>query len=411
MSTASRPFDIVVHGATGFTGRQAAEYLATRAPRGLRWAVSGRDLKRVEKVKDELQGRPNPPGGALRADGTDAPLCGTMAREARVVLTTAGPYAKFGDGVVDACVAEGTDYVDITGETPWVRRVIDRHHATARERGLRIVPCCGFDSVPSDLGALLGVERLRARGEATARVRGFFSGRGGLNGGTLDSALNLGDREAARQLADPSLLTPPGPRADEARARCPDRKGPTFDVTRGGWAAPFVMAQVNSRVVRRSDALLAEVGRGHGPHFVYEEFMDLGPRAGRAKASLVAGALLAAEVAMRTRLGRAVARRLGPAPGEGPSEATMDGGWFRTELVATGERGGIARVTIAGQGDPGNRSTIRMLCESALALALDREALASLPLQGGVLTPATAFGMTLRDRLVAAGMTLEVVDG
>lgn len=406
----ARPYDIVVHGATGFTGKQCAAYLGEHAPASLRWAVSGRDLKRVEAVKAELAGAKNPPAGALQADGTDAAACGAMAREARVVLTTAGPFARFGSGVVEGCVREGTDYVDITGETPWVRDMIDRHHDAAVARGIRIVPCCGFDSIPSDLGTLLVVERLRAHGEATARVTGWFSGRGGLNGGTLASALNLGDPEAARRIADPILLNPPSARTDELRRRSPDRKGPTFDEVRGSWGAPFVMAVVNTRIVRRSDALLAEVGRGHGPRFVYEEFTDLGPRAGRVMATVAAGAMAAADKALRTRVGRAVAAKLGPAPGEGPSERTMDEGWFRTELVGTGERGRVVHGTVASKGDPGNRSTVRMLCESALALVLDRPKLDALPHRGGVLTPATAFGTVLVDRLRAAGMTLDARD-
>lgn len=404
----SRPFDIVVHGATGFTGRQCATYLSERP--GVRWAVSGRDLTRLERIKDELKSAKNPPGGALHADASSPPTCGAMAREARVVLSTAGPFAKLGDPIVDGCVAEGADYVDITGETPWARRVIDRLHEAALAKGLRLVPFSGFDSIPGDLGALLVVERLRERGESTETTRAWYSGKGGLNGGTLQSAIGIAEA-GTRELHDPVLLSPPALRTDAERARAgDDPRGPTFDPVRGAWGAPFFMGPINSRVVRRSDALFGEVGRGYGPRFNYAELQDLGRWNGRATAALVSAGLAAADVGLRLRLGRALANKLGPAPGQGPSVETMDGGWFRTEVGGQGERGSVARAVIAGKGDPGNRSTVRMLCESALALVLDRARLDQLPHRGGVLTPATAFGRVLVDRLRAAGLSIDVRD-
>ena len=401
----ARRFDVTLYGATGFVGRQTARYFAAQGQgQDLRWAVAGRSAAKLEALRAEhIEAAP----GVLVADAGDAAALDALAAQSRVVLSTAGPFARYGSELVAACVRHGTHYVDITGETPWVREMIDRHHAEAARRGTRIVPGCGFDSVPSDLGAWLVARALHAQhGERCARVKACFSMRGGLNGGTAASLFNTLDEGVQAQLDDPFLLNPEGTAPVNAAAHR-DPLGALRDADFDCWLAPFVMGPINTRVVRRSAALLAARGP-YAPGFHYQEYTRIGRGAG---AALAATALAVGMAAGRTALAveplRRVAQRFAPAPGEGPSERTMDSGSFRCELIGVGERGSVQRGRIAGRGDPGNRATMVFVCESALALARDAGKLPGGARFGGVLTPSTAFGAVLAGRLRAAGMTIE----
>ena len=399
-----RNFDLIVYGATGFVGRQTARYIADHAA-GLRWAIAGRSAAKLDALCRELG---QTPPGIVVADAGDAAALDALAAQSRVVLSTAGPFARFGSGLVAACVQHATHYVDITGETPWVRQMIDRHHAAAAKSGTRIVPGCGFDSVPSDLGAWLVASALwRQHGERCASVKACFSMRGGLNGGTAASALAaLDDKAAQAQFDDAFLLNPRGMApADTASHR--DPAGALHDSDFDAWLAPFVMGPINSRVVRRSAALLAGSGP-FAPDFQYREYARVGRGASAAlAASAVAIGIAAGRTALAFAPLRRVAARFVPAPGEGPSERAMDGGSFRCELFGVGERATVQRGRIAGRGDPGNRATTIFVCEAALALALDAPRLPGGAQWGGVLTPATALGAVLAERLRAAGMTVE----
>jgi short subunit dehydrogenase-like uncharacterized protein len=407
---AEREFDIVIYGASGFVGRQAVAHLAEHAG-SLRWALAGRSQAKLEAVRQTC-GPGAATAGLLVAVADDAPALAALAARARVVLSTAGPFARYGDALVDACVAHGTHYVDITGETPWVRRLIDRHHARAAADGTRIVPCCGFDSVPSDLGAWLVAHALWFdHGEACVEVKARFALRGGVNGGTLASALGVLDAGDQDAFEDPFLLSPAGQvPADMLRHR--DPRLPRRDADFGGWIGPFFMGPVNTRVVRRSAALLTAAGDpAYAPGFAYQEWLKLG----RGPAAAAAGCVMAvgagvARVALAAPSVRVLARRLIPAPGEGPSERSMDRGHFRCELVGRGVRGTVVRGLVAGSGDPGNRATTVFVCEAALALATQADALPS-SVPGGVLTPATAFGEVLAKRLMNAGMDIRPVSG
>jgi len=397
----TRPCDVVLYGASGFVGRQAADYLALRATR-LRWAVAGRSAERLQAVLGDI----GVAGvGLVVADAADAGALDALAASTRVVLNTAGPFARHGSELLAACVRHGTHYVDITGETPWVREMIARHHDAAARRGTRIVPGCGFDSVPSDLGAWLVAQALRlCHGERCTEVKACFSMRGGLNGGTVASLLALMDSGHGRELADPFLLDPPGSVHGDAGAHA-DPVAPHRDADFDAWVGPFVMGPVNTRVVRRTAALAT--GGPFAPDFRYQEYLRLGRGAvaALAAAGLSVGTL-AAQGALAYRPLRRLAAALAPAPGEGPSRRTMDEGWFRCELVGVGERGTRLRGGIAGRGDPGNRATTTFVCEAALALAQDFDQLPGGPSFGGVLTPALAFGGVLAARLRAAGMTV-----
>jgi short subunit dehydrogenase-like uncharacterized protein len=398
----TRDFDVILFGATGFTGRQTVEYFARHAPRGLRWAIAARSRAKLELVRAEA-GLPADAVELIVADSGDQASIDAMVARTRVIATTAGPFALYGTPVVDACVRLGTHYCDITGETPWIRAMIDAHHARAAADGTRIVMCCGFDSVPADIGTFLLVRALREARTGTAGVRAYYRGTGGFNGGTVASMANIYASSGAR-LADPFLLDPAIEHSPRQQAQSRDVQAPFYDARIGTWVGPFLMAVINTRVVRRSAALAAERGAPYGADFVYQEYQRYGSPLAAPKAVVTTALLGVVDAAFRTAAGRKSFTKL-LAPGAGPSPQSMDRGWFRTDLRATGEDGRAIKCTIKHKGDPGNRATVRFLCESALALALDGDAL---PAGGGVLTPATALGDVLARRLRAAGVEMTV---
>ncbi|MFT4703807.1 MAG: short subunit dehydrogenase-like uncharacterized protein [Bradymonadia bacterium] len=397
--------DLILFGATGFTGRQTADYIASHtAPGELRWAVAGRNAAKLKIVADKARAAGHDVEEIV-ANSDDSATIDAMVERGRVIVTTAGPFAKYGEPVIAACARLGRDYLDITGETPWARRMIDRYGAQAAESGARVVPFCGFDSVPSDLGAWLAVRALQEAGEEPALVQCLFSAKGGFNGGTLASAFHIAEHEKPRDLAHPFLLDPD-----------PDKRKPLWSEHRDPlkpwrvdalerWAGPFFMAPINSRVVRRSEALFAGYGEGYGEAFAYREGMLASRGLGQVAAWSLAGAQAGFAAALSTPGVSSVVRKLGPKPGEGPSDATMDGGFFRAKVVAKSASGVTAIGEVSGSGDPGNRVTVRILCEAALALLFNRD---ELPERSGFLTPATAFEDVLVERLRAAGMTLVV---
>ena len=402
-------YDIILYGASGFTGRQTVGYFAEHAAGGeVRWAIAGRNRKRLEAVKGVLAPH-RADVGVIEADSADRAAVEAMVAQTRVLLTTAGPFSRYGGSLVDACVRQGVDYVDITGETPHVRRLIDTHQAEAAEKGVKIIPFCGFDSVPSDLGVLLVADHTRRElGQPCREVRSFFSSRGGVNGGTVASFFEILEADRMALFRDPILLNPPDRRSEEERARSRDPDGPYFEPDIQAWAAPFVMAPINTRVVRRSNALFAGWGEAYGPRFTYQEYMKVGRPLPRLQATAwAAGNRLVLGVGGRRGV-RDVLRRVLPKPGAGPSEKMMDEGFFRCRLVGVAEDGRKVFATVSGTGDPGNRVTVRILCESALALALQREELPGGPGRGGILTPATGLGHVLAERLRRRGMRLEV---
>jgi len=399
----TREHDIVLHGATGFVGALVAAYLAEAAPAGVRIALSGRSRDKLERTRAELP--PSALGWDLVvADAADPTALAAVAGSTRVVVSTVGPYTAYGLPLVEACARAGTHYADLTGEVLFVREAIDRCDAVARESGARIVHSCGYDSVPSDLGVLLLHE---AAGEL-ADVRLVARMKGGFSGGTVASMRAQMDAvrhdPAARRLAaDPHALSP-DPAAEPAPVQPPDA-GPPSRLRDGTWTAPFIMAGYNTRIVRRSNALTDwSYGRG----LRYGELMGCGrgvrgaAAAGAVTAGLV-GALAGISAAMTTAPTRALLDRVLPAPGSGPSAATRAAGWFRSELHAVASGGRRFRAVVAGPGDPGYAATAVMMGESALCLAED-----DLPERAGSLTPATAMGTALVERLRKAGHTYDV---
>ena len=395
-------YDVVIYGATGFTGTQAAEYFDAHVGGTLRWAIAGRSETKLNELRADLHTKPD----VIMADADDAAAIDQMVARTRVIATTAGPFARYGEAIVRSCAARGVDYVDITGETPWVRRMIDRYEHRAIASGAKLVPFCGFDSVPSDLGTHLLVAHFREQNKTTRNVRAFQRMRGGVNGGTIASMTNMLASADRNLTDDPLLLNPDEHRtSDEALANL-DPATAQFDPDLRRWVAPFFMGPINTRVVRRSHALSSQWQIPYGERFRYQEFWDLGESAGyTANAMAAFGTGLFQSVMRMPGVGRFV-EAIAPAPGDGPSEDAMDNGFFECRLVGTADDGAKAWALVADTGDPGNRATVKFLCESALALAMQRDQLPGGANRSGVLTPATAFGDVLVERLRAAGMTL-----
>ncbi len=414
MSKAERELDVVLWGASGFTGALTAEYLTRRYGGDLRYALAGRDQAKLESLRDDLT-IIDPSAASLPiliGDGLDRSSLDPIVGRTRVMCTTVGPYLKYGADLVASCVEQGTDYCDLAGEIPFMRAMIDRHHDRARETGARIVHCCGFDSIPSDLGVLMMQEEMKERhGVVCDEVRLYVTGsRGQASGGTVASLLNLADevekdRSMRKLLANPNALLP---RSDGTAPAEPEQRGVLYDDRIGAWTAPFIMSRINTRVVRRSNALM---GYAYGESFEYTEAMAFGGSVPGffASAAIAAGVGLIDGFVRVGPLRRLLGRTVLPKPGQGPSREQMEEGYFRMRLLgrSTLEDGTTVELSgrVGGDNDPGYRDTATMLAESAVCLA--RDELAS---DGGVITPAVAMGMRLVERLRKAGIMFEVAD-
>ncbi|OBB43240.1 trans-acting enoyl reductase family protein [Mycobacterium sp. 852002-51961_SCH5331710] len=411
-STSQREFDIVVYGATGFVGKLTAEYLARTAPE-VRIALAGRSHDKLVAVRDSLGGKAAS-WPLITADASQPSTLNAMAAQTRVVVTTVGPYARYGLPLVAACAAAGTDYADLTGEPLFMRDSIDQYHEQAAGTGARIVHSCGFDCIPSDLTVFALHRRAQQDGageltDTNLVLRGF---KGGVSGGTAASLIEVmreaaGNPEARRLMNDPYTLSQDRANEPEFGGQ-PDlrwRRGAEIaPELRGYWFGPFAMAAVNTRIVRRSNELL---DHAYGRRFEYGEQMSMGKSALAPVASALSAAGNTATMALGTRFFHRVPNKLVervlPKPGTGPSERVRESGYYDVETYATTTTGVRYRAVMSQKGDPGYKATSVLLGESALALALDRDQLSDLR---GVLTPAAAMGDALLTRLPAAGVTL-----
>ncbi len=388
---ADRDFDIVLFGATGFTGRLTAEYLARHAPDGLRWALAGRNRDKLEEVRNHLA---TISGSAadlelLHADVTDPTSLVQVAERARVVITTVGPYLAYGEPLVAACADAGTDYVDLTGEPEFVDRMYLRHHRAAVASGARIVHACGFDSIPHDLGALYTVQQLPD--DAPITLRGVVRSGGTASGGTIHSALNQFARARRMKEAYSARRRAEGKPADGRRSRAVSGT-PHKDSVLGYWLLP--LPTIDPIVVARSGAALP----AYGPDFRYSHYAGTKTIRYAAGGALVVGALAAAAQVGPVR--RFLLDRV--AQGEGPDEARRDSSWFTVDFV--GESGGRTVHTRVSGGDPGYTETSMMLAESALCLVLDDN-----PSTAGQVTTAQAMGDNLLARVQAGGLRFETL--
>jgi len=405
----ARDFDVVLFGASGFTGRQTVEYFARSADTArLRWAIAGRHREALEAVVASIGATTATPE-ILVADSRDQASIDAAVGRTHVLLSTAGPFRQYGTAVVDACVRFKTHHVNITGETAWVRAMIDRYHDRAAASGTRIVPFCGFDSVPSDIGAYLLARHARlVLGASCREVRAYFQMRGGVNGGTIATAFDATHAANAAEMSDPFLLDASGERDAHVEELSRDLRAPRYDAELGTWIGPFVMAPTNTRVVRRSASFARQWGESYGPEFIYQEYLKFNPPFARARAMAATMALGLFLSALRRPLTRRMLQRVLPSPGSGPSRESIEHGWFTCELRGSTTSGKRLRGVIRHQGDPSNHATVTYVCESALALVHGADALPGGPERGGVLTPATAFGDVLVDRLRTVGVRIDI---
>ncbi len=386
-----RRYDLALFGATGFTGGLTAEYLAASGPAGLRWALVGRNRAKLEAVRARLAAGSAavPPPDLIEADAADRAALADVAAAAKVVITTVGPYALYGEPLVAACAAAGTDYVDLTGEPEFVDRIWVEHHAEAERSGARLVHCCGFDSIPHDLGAYFTVQQLPEG--VPLKLDGYARTNGSFSGGTYHSAINGFAR--ARQ----TMAAAKQRRRDERRPAGREVHSAPFALRReprfGGWAV--TLPTIDGSVVRRSAAALDRYGPDftYGHHLVAKRLATIGAIAGG-----VGAVALMAPLPPTRRLLLGI-----KSPGEGPGEAERARSWFKVNFV--GEGGGKRVVTEVSGGDPGYGETSKMLAESGLCLAFDE-----LPPSAGQVTTATAMGDALLARLQRAGIAFRVLE-
>lgn len=391
--------DVVVFGATGFTGRLVAEYLqATQGGSGaVRWGLAGRDATRLAQVRQAIGAAPDLP--LLTADAAQPGDMARLVQQARVVISTVGPYQRHGQPLVDACAANGTDYVDLCGEPLWMAQMIPRLQAPAAASGARIVFSCGFDSIPFDLGVVFLQDEMSRRfgapaAEVRARVRRL---KGGFSGGTVASALATVEQAAANPalaalMDNPFALTPgfTGPLQ-------PDGQAAGFDEWADAWCAPFVMAPINTKNVHRTNAL-----RGHpwGTGFRYDERQQTGrgPRGEKAARAMAWQARVQARL-LRLRPARTLLQRLVlPRPGQGPGPQARERGLYEVAFTGCSAQGQRLTAVVTGDRDPGYGSTCKLVSESALCLLQDVPRSAT---PGGVWTPGAAMGLALVRRLQA----------
>jgi short subunit dehydrogenase-like uncharacterized protein len=388
----SSKFDIIVYGATGFTGQLVAEYLAAhyRGDGNLKWAMAGRSLDKLASVRDAIGAAADT--ALIVADAGDPPSLKAMVDQTKAVLSTVGPYQLYGSELVAACAATGTDYLDLCGEPVWMRQMIDAHQATAQSSGARIVFSCGFDSLPFELGVFFCQETAKkVLGGPVNRVKGRVRAmKGTFSGGTAASikatfAAAAKDLSLVALLKNPFALTP-----DFEGPKQPPGNKPAFDQDLDAWTAPFVMATINTRSVHRSNFLM---GFPYGRDFVYDEMVLTGPgEKGEANAKLV--------VAANAQMGGAG----GPKPGEGPSKEQRETGHYDLLFVGLAPDGRQVRVAVRGDRDPGYGSTSKMIGECAVCLLRDTP-----EVRGGIWTPGAAMGHRLIKRLVGnAGLTFDV---
>jgi short subunit dehydrogenase-like uncharacterized protein len=403
-----KPFDIVIFGATSFVGKIVCHYLNEELQdKTLHWAMAGRSKARLNQVTLSL-GKPHHAINSIVADASDEEALRRMVRKTRVVVSTVGPYALYGETLVKVCAEEGTDYCDLTGEPQWIRRMIDRYQSTAQGSGARIVHCCGFDSIPSDLGVYFLQQVAKKQfgspcQQVKMRVKGL---KGSASGGTIASMVNLfkeasGDKHLREEIKDPYSLCPPTPEARPTQHSVKVEYDADFD----SWAAPFVMAVINTRVVLRSNALL---NPPYHRHFLYDEaLLTGGEPEGKKRARKTALGLALIPIVMTVPPLRWLALKFLPEPGEGPPPEEQRNGYFDLRFHGTTEQGQSLLVRVTGDRDPGYGSTAKMLAQAGICLALDipRE-----KLPGGFWTPATALGRKLIRRLIDhAGMQFQLL--
>ena len=393
----NRKYKIVIFGATGFTGELCAKFMSEKYS-DIPIAIAGRNLEKLEKIKNK-HGLPFP---IVVADAFDVSALEKMCKDTEVVLSTAGPYHKYGSDLLGACVKSGCHYVDITGESFWIKDMIEKHHKEASNKGVRIINACGFDSAPSDLGVFYAVNQVAG---SVKSVQCFQAWKGEASGGTMETMFSSMDAKLAKGGLGKFSLNPKNSISENQKKKTSDKIKVQKIPHLGGWTGPFVMALPNTRVVRRSAALSKFTGKYYGDDFVYSEGAYYSKKGAARKVTFMTLALGLIIVSPLRNLLRGLFRK----PGEGPSQEAMDSGFFKSRfLIETQD--GFRAFSMSSSGDPGYKMTSRMACESALCLAVENPA--RLPGGegfGGLLTPSVGLGNVLISRLKNIGVSFKEI--
>ena len=390
-----KDIDIIIYGATGFTGKLCVKYFQS-INTTVTWAMAGRNLIKLQKVADDHQAKVE----ILLADSDDESALDNLTSRARVILSTAGPFHRYGSKLVASCIKNHAHYVDITGENFWVKGLIEKHHAEASAKGIRIIPSCGFDSIPSDLGAFFSAQAI---GKPIKRIESFHSYEGGASGGTLETMFSMGELDLGDDLTNPFLLNPEDSYSNEQMQLSSDRVGIAKKSEINAWSGPFIMATANTRVVRRTEALLALRQESYGPDFTYQEHAFHKSWWSAAKSLVLTGLSV---LILLSPLKRLVKPFL-PKPGEGPSETVQDNGWFDCKFIVEANDGTKSVFNMNGKGDPGYKVTSKLVSECALCLIEDQDTLPGGGEYGGILTSASGLGESLIARLKRVGINFE----
>ena len=390
-----KDIDIIIYGATGFTGKLCVRYFQSLDTM-VTWAIAGRNLKKLQKVAEDNQAKVE----ILVADSDDEVALDTLTSRAKVILSTAGPFHRYGSKLVASCVKNSSHYVDITGENFWVKDLIETHHEEAARKGIRIIPSCGFDSIPSDLGTFFAAKSL---GKPIRRIESFHSYQGGASGGTLETMFSMGELDLGDDLTNPFLLNPEDSYSYEQKKLSGDRVGISKKPEIKAWSGPFIMATANTRVVRRSEALLALRQESYGSNFTYQEHAYHKSWFSAVSSLVLTGLSV---LVLLSPLKRLVKPFL-PKPGEGPSETVQENGWFDCKFIVESEDGTKSVFNMSGKGDPGYKVTSKLVSECALCLTEDANSLPGGSEYGGVLTSASGLGQSLITRLKKVGITFK----
>jgi len=393
----NREFDLIIYGATGFTGRLAVEYIDNNYS-DLKWAIAGRNSEKLTEISNSTMSKP--PIFVARSD--DAETLSDIVRKTRVIASLAGPFSKYSNELVNQCYENETNYLDITGENIWVRDLIDRYHKGCEDKGIFIIPSCGYDSIPSDIGSFYCHMMLN---ENIDHIDGYHAGKGGVSGGTIETAFNMKNYKSSYKISHPFLLNSKEFIKNNYNSKSKDKFSIKYVKDIKKYSAPFVMAIANTRVVRRTAELKQDKQTSYGPNFSYNEYMKTGSYISALMITLGLGVLGLMIISPISNL----FRKLFTKPGNGPDKKTRDEGWYESIFVVKTETGNKYKFRLYGEGDPGYKSTAKLVCESALCIALNFDQIKKNS-SGGVLTTASGLGKTLVNRLKKADILFEGPD-
>lgn len=388
-----KDLDIIIYGATGFTGQLCVKYLQSLNTK-VKWAIAGRNKESLKKVSKDCYAEVE----IFIADSHDTQALDVLTLRSKVILSTAGPFHLYGSKLVASCIKNNTHYVDITGENFWVKSLINKHHKEASSKGIKIIPSCGFDSIPSDLGVFYVSQILK---KPIKRIEAFYSLKGRASGGTIETMFSTKKLKTGINLADTFLLNPDKSYSNKQKYLSND----FFKISKindiNAWSAPFIMSAINTRVVRRSDALLKLREEPYGSNFTYQEYTFYKNWFSALKSLIIIGILALVLMSPIKRLVRPFLLK----PGEGPSENFQKHGWFVCKYIAETEDGEKSLFKMQGKGDPGYKITSKLVVESALCLIEDIDNLPGGSKYGGVLTSASALGDSLIARFDKVGIS------